>query len=73
MLKYDVNSFSITNFIVTKFKYVQAKAATGYFKEAEELLVQINDPEIRHQPTFDMALSRCHINAGHADQVHTNT
>lgn len=51
------------------YNYAQAKAATGYFREAEELLVQIHDPDIRHQHTFDMVLARCHINAGHADQV----
>lgn len=47
----------------------QAKAATGYYKEAEELLVQISDLDIRHQPTYEMVLARCHINSGHADHV----
>lgn len=31
--------------------------------------MQISDPEIRHQHTYGMVLSRCHINCGHADQV----
>lgn len=51
------------------YNYAQAKAATGYYKEAEELLVQISDLEIRHQHTYVMVLARCHIYSGHAEQV----
>lgn len=51
------------------YNYAQAKAATGYYAEAEEILIQISDPEIRHQHTYGMVLARCHINCGHADQV----
>lgn len=47
----------------------QSKAATGYYKEAEELLVQINDSDIRKQQTFNMVLAKCHILSGHAEQV----
>ncbi|XP_037039467.1 intraflagellar transport protein 56 [Bradysia coprophila] len=51
------------------YNYAQAKAATGYYAEAEEILMQISDPEIRHQHTYGMVLSRCHINCGHAEQA----
>lgn len=54
---------------IFNYNYAQAKAATGYFKEAEELFLQINDPEIRNQHTFCMLLARCHIQAGHPEQV----
>ncbi|XP_055382964.1 intraflagellar transport protein 56 [Condylostylus longicornis] len=51
------------------FNYAQAKAATGYYKEAEELFVQINDLDIRNSHTYCMILARCHINAGHPEQA----
>ncbi|XP_055703170.1 intraflagellar transport protein 56 [Phlebotomus papatasi] len=51
------------------FNYAQAKAATGYFKEAEELLLQITDPAIRGEHTWSMVLARCHSQCGHADQA----
>lgn len=51
------------------YNYAQAKAATGYYKEAEELFLQINDPDIRNQHTFLMLLARCHIRCGHPEQV----
>ena len=51
------------------YNYAQAKAATGYYKEAEELLAQINDPSIRCDQTWSLVLARCHIYSGHADQV----
>lgn len=47
----------------------KAKAATGYYKEAEELLVQISDAEIRRQQTYGMVLCRCYIYGGHAELV----
>lgn len=52
-----------------KFLTLKAKAATGYFKEAQELLVLVRDPDIRHQQSFEMVLARCHINCGQAEQV----
>lgn len=64
---------SIRSFFVNSntfnYNYAQAKAATGYYKEAEELLMQINDLDIRQQQTFNMVLARCHIFSGHAEQV----
>lgn len=51
------------------FNYAQAKAATGYYKEAEELLTQISDPSIRGEHTWSMILAKCHIYAGHAEQA----
>lgn len=51
---------------------LQAKAATGYYKEAEELLVQITDPDIRQQQSFAMVLCRCYIYGGHAELVKPN-
>lgn len=61
----------MSNKMILFFKQ-QAKAATGYYKEAEELLTQINDPDIRQQQTFNMVLSKCHILCGHAEQVSEN-
>ncbi|XP_049287602.1 intraflagellar transport protein 56 [Anopheles funestus] len=51
------------------YNYAQAKAATGYYKEAEELLLQIHDITIKTDSTFSMVLAKCHIHAGHADQA----
>lgn len=59
--------------MINRHIFFKAKAATGYFKEAEDLLVQINDPDIRHQQTFEMVLARCHINSGHAEHVRCET
>lgn len=64
---------SIRSFFVNSntfnYNYAQAKVATGYYKEAEELLIQINDPDIRQQQSFNMVLAKCHILCGHAEQV----
>ena len=64
---------SIRSFFINddtfNFNYAQAKVATGYFKEAEELLMQIHSMNIRNDHTFSMILARCHINCGHADQA----
>lgn len=48
------------------FNYAQAKAATGYYKEAEDLLSQITDISIRTDSTYSIVLAKCHIHAGHA-------
>lgn len=64
---------SIRSFFVNSntfnYNYAQAKVATGYYKEAEELLIQINDPDIREQQSFNMVSAKCHILCGHAEQV----
>lgn len=64
---------SIRSFFVNddtfNYNYAQAKAATGYFKEAEEILMQIHSMHIRNDHTFSMILARCHIQSGHADQA----
>lgn len=64
---------SIRSFFINddtfNFNYAQAKVATGYFKEAEELLMQIHSPQIRNDHTFSMILARCHIHCGNADQA----
>lgn len=64
---------SIRSFFINddtfNFNYAQAKVATGYFKEAEELLMQIHSPQIRNEHTFSMILARCHIHCGNADQA----
>lgn len=64
---------SIRSFFVKSntfnYNYAQAKVATGYYKEAEELLMQINDPDIRNHQSFNMILAKCHILCGHAEQV----
>lgn len=64
---------SIRSFFINddtfNFNYAQAKVATGYFKEAEELLMQIHSLSIRNDHTFSMILARCHIYCGNADQA----
>lgn len=64
---------SIRSFFINddtfNFNYAQAKVATGYFKEAEELLMQIHSLNIRNDHTFSMILARCHIHCGNADQA----
>lgn len=47
----------------------QAKAATGYYKEAEELLGQINDTSIRNEHTWSIVLAKCQIYSGHAEKA----
>uniref|UniRef100_A0A0A1X1Y2 Tetratricopeptide repeat protein 26 n=1 Tax=Zeugodacus cucurbitae TaxID=28588 RepID=A0A0A1X1Y2_ZEUCU len=46
------------------YNYAQAKCATGYYKEAEELLMQITDMDIKNQHTYCMIVAKCHIHAG---------
>uniref|UniRef100_A0A336MWT4 CSON007613 protein n=1 Tax=Culicoides sonorensis TaxID=179676 RepID=A0A336MWT4_CULSO len=48
------------------FNYAQAKAATGYYNEAEDLLSQITDISIRTDSTYSIVLAKCHIHSGHA-------
>lgn len=49
------------------YNFAQAKCATGYYKEAEELLMQINDMDIKNQHTYCMVLAKCHIHSGHPE------
>ncbi|ALC47104.1 CG4525 [Drosophila busckii] len=52
---------------VFNYNFAQAKCATGYYKEAEELLLQINDMDIKNQHTYCMILAKCHIHCGHPE------
>nr|XP_016926871.2 intraflagellar transport protein 56 [Drosophila suzukii] len=49
------------------YNFAQAKCATGYYKEAEELLMQISDMDIKNQHTYCMILAKCHIHCGHPE------
>lgn len=49
------------------YNYAQAKTATGYYKEAAELLMQITDGSIRNELTWSMCLARCHIHSDNAE------
>lgn len=51
------------------YNYAQAKAATGYYKEAEDILTQITDVSIRLESIYSVILAKCHIHAGHAEQA----
>lgn len=51
------------------YNYAQAKCATGYYKEAEELLMQITDMEIKNQHTYCMIVAKCHIHARRPELV----
>ncbi|XP_054729485.1 intraflagellar transport protein 56 [Anastrepha obliqua] len=46
------------------YNYAQAKCATGYYKEAEELLMQITDVDIKNHHAYCMIVAKCHIHAG---------
>lgn len=52
---------------VFNYNFAQAKCATGYYKEAEELLMQISDMDIKNQHTYCMILAKCHIHCGHPE------
>lgn len=54
------------------YNYAQAKCATGYYKEAEELLLQISNANIKNQHTYSMILANCHIHSGRPEMVSTN-
>lgn len=47
----------------------QAKAATGNYKEAEELFKRISNPFIRQQNSFNMVFTKCLILSGHCEEV----
>jgi len=51
------------------FNYAQAKCATGYYKEAEDLLMRISDMDIKNHHTYCMALAKCHIHTGRPELV----
>lgn len=51
------------------YNYAQAKAATGYYKEAEDILTQITDVSIRTESIYSVILAKCNIHAGHAEQA----
>ncbi|KAH8389380.1 hypothetical protein KR200_002330, partial [Drosophila serrata] len=52
---------------VFNYNFAQAKCATGYYKEAEELLMQITDMDIKNQHAYCMILAKCHIHCGHPE------
>ncbi|TMW50827.1 hypothetical protein DOY81_004103, partial [Sarcophaga bullata] len=66
-----VYMYSIRSYFVNddtfNYNYAQAKCATGYYKEAEELLLQITDTDIKNQHTYSMVLAKCHIHSGHPE------
>ncbi|XP_037892125.1 intraflagellar transport protein 56 [Glossina fuscipes] len=49
---------------IFNYNFAQAKCATGCYKEAEELLTQINDIDMKNQHTYCMILAKCHIHCG---------
>lgn len=55
------------------YNYAQAKCATGYYKEAEELLLQITDSDIKNQHTYCMILAKCHIHSERPELVSIST
>ncbi|XP_055305612.1 intraflagellar transport protein 56 [Sitodiplosis mosellana] len=64
----SIRSFFV-NDDVFNYNYAQAKAATGNYKEAMELLLGISEPYIIQQPSFNMILSKCHILCGHSEEA----
>ncbi|KAJ0177054.1 hypothetical protein K1T71_007063 [Dendrolimus kikuchii] len=56
---------SIKSFFVNddtfNFNYAQAKVATGFYREAEECLLSIQDDNIRNSFTYLACLGRCHV------------
>ncbi|CAG9786321.1 unnamed protein product [Diatraea saccharalis] len=61
---------SIKSFFVNddtfNFNYAQAKVATGFYREAEESLLSIQDEGIRSSFTYLACLCRCHVMNGDA-------
>ncbi|KAL4709900.1 hypothetical protein ACJJTC_003863 [Scirpophaga incertulas] len=59
---------SIKSFFVNddtfSFNYAQAKVATGFYREAEECLLGIQDEGIRGSFTYLACLCRCHVMNG---------
>ncbi|XP_055907233.1 intraflagellar transport protein 56 [Eupeodes corollae] len=64
----SIRSYFVNN-DTFNYNFAQAKCATGYYREAEELLVHITDMDIRNQHTYCMVLAKCHIHAGHPEQA----
>nr|XP_026490875.1 intraflagellar transport protein 56 [Vanessa tameamea] len=56
---------SIKSFFVNddtfNFNYAQAKVASGFYREAEECLLTIQDETIRNSFTYLACLCRCHV------------
>ncbi|XP_069358834.1 intraflagellar transport protein 56 [Maniola hyperantus] len=56
---------SIKSFFVNddtfNFNYAQAKVATGFYREAEECLLSIQDEDMRSCFTYLACLCRCHV------------
>ncbi|XP_004921964.1 intraflagellar transport protein 56 isoform X2 [Bombyx mori] len=56
---------SIKSFFVNddtfNFNYAQAKVATGFYREAEECLLAIQDENMRSSFTYLACLCRCHV------------
>ncbi|XP_073944658.1 tetratricopeptide repeat domain 26 isoform X2 [Choristoneura fumiferana] len=56
---------SIKSFFVNddtfNFNYAQAKVATGFYREAEECLLTIQDEAMRASFTYLACLARCHV------------
>ncbi|XP_026317759.1 intraflagellar transport protein 56 [Hyposmocoma kahamanoa] len=56
---------SIKSFFVNddtfNFNYAQAKVATGFYREAEETLLTMQDENMRSSFTFLACLCRCHV------------
>ncbi|CAH0719555.1 unnamed protein product, partial [Brenthis ino] len=56
---------SIKRFFVNddtfNFNYAQAKVATGFYREAEESLLTVQDENIRNSFTYLACLCRCHV------------
>lgn len=49
------------------YNYAQAKTATGSYKEAVDLFVEIQDPAIRTELTYAMCLAKSHIHSDNAE------
>ncbi|CAG9093505.1 unnamed protein product [Plutella xylostella] len=64
---------SIKSFFVNddtfNFNYAQAKVATGFYREAEECLLAIQDETIRASYTYLACLARCHVMNKDADHA----
>ncbi|XP_072932176.1 intraflagellar transport protein 56 isoform X2 [Epargyreus clarus] len=56
---------SIKSFFVNddtfNFNYAQAKVATGFYREAEEVLLSVQEESVRSSFTFLACLARCHV------------
>ncbi|XP_028170685.1 intraflagellar transport protein 56 isoform X2 [Ostrinia furnacalis] len=56
----SIKSFFVSDDTFT-FNYAQAKVATGFYREAEECLLGIQDDGIRSTFTYQACLCRCHV------------